>query len=65
VARRRSEARAGSRGQAALFLGPGILYWIVLFLIPVALILVYSFFQRSRIGGFYYTFTLDNYLRAT
>jgi spermidine/putrescine transport system permease protein len=65
VARRRNEARAGSRGQAALFLGPGILYWVVLFLVPVALILVYSFFQRSRIGGIDYTFTLDNYLRAT
>ena len=65
MARRRNEARAGSRGQAALFLGPGILYWVVLFLVPVALILVYSFFQRSRIGGIDYTFTLDNYLRAT
>ena len=65
MTRRRKGARAGSRGQAALFLGPGILYWVVLFLVPVALILVYSFFQRSRIGGIDYTFTLDNYLRAT
>jgi spermidine/putrescine transport system permease protein len=63
VARRR-EGGTGNRGQGALFLGPGLLYWVFLFLIPVALILVYSFFQRSRIGGIDYTFTLDNYARA-
>jgi hypothetical protein len=40
-------------------------YWIALFLIPVGLILVYSFFQRSRIGGVDYIFTLDNYIRTT
>jgi len=48
-----------------LFLGPGLLYWVVFFLAPVALILVYSFFRRSSIGGVDFTFTLDNYIRAT
>lgn len=41
------------------------MYWIALFLVPVGLILVYSFFQRSAIGGVDFTFTLDNYARAT
>jgi spermidine/putrescine transport system permease protein len=64
VTRRRDDPGTGSRAQGALFLGPGLVYWIALFLIPVGLILIYSFFRRSRIGGVDYTFTLDNYIRA-
>ncbi len=34
----------------------------MLFVVPVGLILAYSFFQRSATGGIDYTFTLDNYV---
>ena len=36
----------------------------MLFLVPVGLILAYSFFRRSPTGGVTYTFTVDNYVRA-
>jgi len=39
-------------------------YWLILFVVPVGLILAYSFFRRSPTGGVDYTFTLDNYVRA-
>ncbi len=60
-------ADAGRRArwrERALFVGPGFVYWLVLFVVPVGLILAYSFFRRSAIGGIDYTFTLDNYARA-
>ncbi len=40
------------------------MYWAVLFLVPVGLVLAYSFFQRTPTGGVEYSFTLDNYARA-
>lgn len=58
---------AGRRGrwlERALFVGPGLVYWLVLFVVPVGVILAYSFFRRSSIGGIEYSFTLDNYARA-
>jgi spermidine/putrescine transport system permease protein len=56
--------RRARRRERALFVGPGFVYWLVLFVLPVGLILTYSFFRRSSIGGIDYTFTLDNYARA-
>jgi spermidine/putrescine transport system permease protein len=47
-----------------MFVGPGLVYWFVLFALPVGLILAYSFFKRTPIGGIEYSFTLDNYARA-
>ena len=47
-----------------MFVGPALTYWLLLFLVPVGLILAYSFFRRSPTGGVDYTFTLDNYVRA-
>jgi spermidine/putrescine transport system permease protein len=38
-------------------------YWLVLFLIPVGLLLAYSFFTRGPFGGVVYEFTTDNYTR--
>jgi spermidine/putrescine transport system permease protein len=63
--RRGDDTGTGNKAQGALFLGPGVVYWVVFFLAPVGLILVYSFFRRSSIGGVDFTFTLDNYIRAT
>ena len=51
----------GSRG---VLLGPGVAYWLVLFLIPVGLLLAYSFFTRGPYGGVRYDLTLENYRRA-
>jgi spermidine/putrescine transport system permease protein len=62
----RSEGTAGRRSrwfQRGVFLGPAVTYWLALFLVPVGLILAYSFFRRSLTGGVDYTFTLDNYTR--
>jgi len=36
----------------------------VLFVVPAGLVLAYSFFRRSAIGGIDYSFTFDNYVRA-
>jgi spermidine/putrescine transport system permease protein len=45
-------------------LGPGVTYWLILFLIPVGLLLAYSFFTRGPYGGVRYDLTLENYRRA-
>ncbi|GAA3099209.1 ABC transporter permease [Streptosporangium carneum] len=37
-----------------VFLGPGLTYLIVLLLIPLVLVLSYSFFRRGRFGGVVY-----------
>jgi spermidine/putrescine transport system permease protein len=56
---------AGSRrAQQLLLLGPALTWWAVLLVVPVALVLVYSFIQRGTYGGLVWTFTLDNYGRA-
>jgi spermidine/putrescine transport system permease protein len=47
-----------------LFLGPGVAWWVLLFAIPVALILLYSLFTRGPFGGVEYRFTLRNFERA-
>jgi len=60
-----AEGRRARWAERAVFVGPGLVYWLVLFAIPVGLILTYSFFQRSPTGGIEYRFTLDNYVRAT
>ena len=46
-----------------VLLGPGITYWLFLFLIPVGLLLAYSFFTRGPFGGVEYELTLENYQR--
>jgi len=47
-----------------VFLGPGLIYLVVFFLVPLALVLSYTFFERGRFGGIVYDFTLENYARA-
>jgi spermidine/putrescine transport system permease protein len=67
AARRSGIGATGREGrwlQRSVFLGPGLLYWLLLFLVPVGLVLAYSFFRRSPTGGVDYSFTLDNYARA-
>jgi spermidine/putrescine transport system permease protein len=45
-------------------LGPGTAWWLVFFLAPVAVLVVYSFFRRGPYGGVVHDWTLDNYRRA-
>lgn len=55
--------RRGRAGSAAL-VSPALLWWAGLLVLPVGLVLAYSFFQRGVYGGVVYDWTLDNYRRA-
>jgi spermidine/putrescine transport system permease protein len=48
----------------AVLLGPGVTWWLLFFLVPVGVLVVYSFYTRGPYGGVVTTFTLDNYRRA-
>ena len=50
--------------QRALLLAPGLTWLALLLVVPCALVLVYSFFERGVYGGIDYIFTLENYRRA-
>ncbi|MBB2943092.1 spermidine/putrescine transport system permease protein [Actinoplanes lutulentus] len=45
-------------------LGPGLGYLTVLMVVPLALVLSYTIFQRGRFGGLVYEPTTENFLRA-
>ncbi|MFG1698771.1 ABC transporter permease [Nonomuraea sp. NPDC049309] len=57
-----SRAR-GRRLGAFVFLTPGLTYLLVLMLVPLALVLSYTVFQRGRFGGVVYEFTTENFSR--
>ncbi|WP_336208264.1 ABC transporter permease [Nonomuraea sp. LPB2021202275-12-8] len=61
-ARPASPAR-GRRLGAFVFLAPGLTYLVVLLLVPLALVLSYTVFQRGRFGGVIYEFTHENFTR--
>ncbi len=46
-----------------VLLGPTLFWLTVFFLIPLGIILTYSFLDRGRYGGIVWTFLLDNYVR--
>jgi spermidine/putrescine transport system permease protein len=46
-----------------VLLGPGVGYWLFLFLVPVGLLLANSFFTRGAFGGVTYDLTSSNYVR--
>ena len=47
-----------------LFVGPGLLYLGVFFLVPLAIIVSYAFLERGRFGGIVVEPNLDNFARA-
>jgi spermidine/putrescine transport system permease protein len=47
-----------------VLLGPGTTWWALFFLVPVGLLVAYSFFQRGPYGGVLYELTFKNYRRA-
>jgi spermidine/putrescine transport system permease protein len=55
--------RRGRLGSTAL-VSPALLWWAGLLVLPVGLVLAYSFFQRGVYGGVVYDWTFDNYRRA-
>jgi spermidine/putrescine transport system permease protein len=56
--------RSSLRLRRALVLGPALGWWLLLLVVPVALILAYSVFERGTYGGVVYDFTSDNFTRA-
>ncbi|MEV0594109.1 ABC transporter permease [Nonomuraea cavernae] len=62
AARPASPARERRLG-AFVFLAPGLVYLVVLMLVPLALVLSNVFFQRGRFGGIVYEFTGENFTR--
>ncbi len=48
---------------AAALLGPGLAWLLLFFLVPIALMMVYSTMRRGTYGGVIPGFTLDNYRR--
>lgn len=63
-----SAARGARRRQGlterVIFLGPGLAYLTLFFLVPLGLILTYTVFERGRFGGIVYELTLENFARA-
>jgi spermidine/putrescine transport system permease protein len=55
--------RRGRPGGVAL-VSPALLWWAGLLVLPVGLVLAYSFFQRGVYGGIVYDWTFENYRRA-
>lgn len=47
-----------------LLLGPALAWWVVLLVVPVALVLAYAFFERGVFGGVVYEFGFQNFERA-
>jgi len=50
--------------ERVLFVGPGLLYLGVFFLLPLAIIVSYAFLERGRFGGIVIEPNLDNFARA-
>jgi spermidine/putrescine transport system permease protein len=46
-----------------ILLGPGLFWLILFFLVPLVIILVYSFLDRGKYGGIVWTVQLENYTR--
>ncbi len=58
------EAAAPRRNwQLPVLLGPAVFWLFWFFLVPLVVILIYSFLTRSATGGVDWIFTLDNYAR--
>src|SRR3954454_5789393 len=56
--------RARSRALTGLLLLPAGLWYAVLLVLPLAIVVVFSFGTRARNGGYAPAFVLDNYARA-
>jgi spermidine/putrescine transport system permease protein len=51
-------------GLTTLLVGPAALWYLILLILPLAIVFVFSFGERAKNGGWSPAFTLDNYIRA-
>ena len=58
-----TNVRSNVRAKLAVQLAPGVLWLIAFFVVPILLVLLYSFYHFSN-GTMIETLTLDNYLRV-
>jgi spermidine/putrescine transport system permease protein len=58
---RSSSGAARNRVLTALLLLPASAWYVVLLVLPIAIVILFSFGQRGRTGGYGGGFTLDNY----
>ena len=56
-------AKSRINRSAQLLIGPAFLWLLLFFLIPLGIILVYSFCRRGRYGGVVWDFTFGNYMQ--
>lgn len=56
------EIAGGARHRLMLLL-PGVVWLVIFGILPLALVVVYSFAHRGTYGGIEFTFTLENYVR--
>ncbi len=59
----RRSSRWRDRGGLLGLIGPGAGWIALFFLLPFAIIAIYSFLQRTSTGDIAWTFTLDNYVK--
>jgi spermidine/putrescine transport system permease protein len=67
AAERRPAAQPGhqrSRLLTGALVLPAALWYIVLLVLPIAIVIIFSFGERTRTGGYTPAFTLDNYIAA-
>ena len=56
------ERRGAGRLTTALLLTPAAFWFLMLLILPLAVVIVYSFGERAATGGYQAAFTFDNYL---
>ena len=56
--------RGRERVQLATLIGPASIYLLFFFVIPLGIVLLYSFLKRGAYGQLIWEFTLSNYVRV-
>ena len=55
-------AQRGGKGVTALLVGPAATFFLLLLVLPLTVVVLYSFGERAPAGGYAPAFTFDNYL---
>jgi spermidine/putrescine transport system permease protein len=59
-----SPVRKHERWLLGILIGPSALYLLLFFVVPLLIVLVYSFLTRGTYGQLVWKFTIDNYVRV-
>ncbi|WP_013322030.1 ABC transporter permease [Gloeothece verrucosa] len=59
----RSNIETRQQASLVILLSPAILFLLIFFILPLVIVLIYSFLERGTYGGVTWTFTLANYQR--